>query len=129
MSAVSRNRTLAFAAVTRAALGPAPRCRLFRPFLIGPVVVEDEQVRIRGTRKALKRAVIATMAGTRKGMPSFAREWRTQEDSNLWPLPSEGSALSSELWGRSRSSSGEAPRGQAELLHRLSIGRRPMPGR
>jgi hypothetical protein len=22
-------------------------------------------------------------------------EWRTQEDSNLWPLPSEGSALSS----------------------------------
>jgi hypothetical protein len=21
--------------------------------------------------------------------------WRTQEDSNLWPLPSEGSALSS----------------------------------
>src|SRR3546814_1255573 len=25
----------------------------------------------------------------------FAREWRTREDSNLWPLPSEGSALSS----------------------------------
>ena len=23
------------------------------------------------------------------------RKWRTQEDSNLWPLPSEGSALSS----------------------------------
>ena len=23
------------------------------------------------------------------------REWRTQEDSNLWPLPSEGNALSS----------------------------------
>ena len=23
------------------------------------------------------------------------RRWRTQEDSNLWPLPSEGSALSS----------------------------------
>ena len=23
------------------------------------------------------------------------KEWRTQEDSNLWPLPSEGSALSS----------------------------------
>ena len=22
-------------------------------------------------------------------------QWRTQEDSNLWPLPSEGSALSS----------------------------------
>ena len=25
----------------------------------------------------------------------MAEEWRTQEDSNLWPLPSEGSALSS----------------------------------
>jgi hypothetical protein len=25
----------------------------------------------------------------------FWGKWRTQEDSNLWPLPSEGSALSS----------------------------------
>ena len=63
--------------------------------LIDQVVVEDELVRIRGSRKALERAVVATAASTRKGVPSFAREWRTQEDSNLWPLPSEGSALSS----------------------------------
>ena len=63
--------------------------------LIDQVHVEDEQVRIRGSRTALERAVVATAAGTRKGVPSFAREWRTQEDSNLWPLPSEGSALSS----------------------------------
>ena len=28
-------------------------------------------------------------------VPSFAREWRTRQDSNLWPLPSEGNALSS----------------------------------
>lgn len=63
--------------------------------LIDQVVVEDEEIRIRGSRKALERAVVATAAGTRKGVPSFAREWRTQEDSNLWPLPSEGSALSS----------------------------------
>ena len=63
--------------------------------LIDQVVVEDEQVHIRGSRKALERAAIATAASTRMGVPSFAREWRTQEDSNLWPLPSEGSALSS----------------------------------
>ena len=25
----------------------------------------------------------------------YVRKWRTREDSNLWPLPSEGSALSS----------------------------------
>jgi site-specific DNA recombinase len=63
--------------------------------LIDQVVVEDEQIHIRGSRKALERAVIATAASTRNTVPSFAREWRTQEDSNLWPLPSEGNALSS----------------------------------
>ena len=63
--------------------------------LIDQVVVEDDQIHIRGSRKALERAVIATAASARSGVPSFAREWRTQEDSNLWPLPSEGNALSS----------------------------------
>jgi site-specific DNA recombinase len=63
--------------------------------VIDQVFVEDDQIRIRGSRKALERAVVATVASARKGVPSFAREWRTQEDSNLWPLPSEGNALSS----------------------------------
>ena len=27
--------------------------------------------------------------------PDTRKKWRTREDSNLWPLPSEGSALSS----------------------------------
>ncbi len=27
--------------------------------------------------------------------PETRKKWRTREDSNLWPLPSEGSALSS----------------------------------
>jgi site-specific DNA recombinase len=63
--------------------------------LIDEVIVEDHQVRIRGSRKALERAVIATAASSRAKVPSFAREWRTRQDSNLWPLPSEGSALSS----------------------------------
>ncbi len=63
--------------------------------LIDQIVVEDEQVHIRGSRKALERAVVAAGVGTRKGVPSFAREWRTQHDSNVRPLPSEGNALSS----------------------------------
>ena len=53
--------------------------------LIDQVVVEDDQIHIRGTRKALERAVIATAAGTRNGVPSFAREWRARQDSNLRP--------------------------------------------
>ena len=53
--------------------------------LIDQVVVEDEEVRIRGSRKALERAVAATAASTRKGVPSFAREWRARQDSNLRP--------------------------------------------
>jgi site-specific DNA recombinase len=63
--------------------------------LIEQVTVEDDQIHIRGSRKALERAIIATAASNRKVVPSFAREWRTRQDSNLWPLPSEGNALSS----------------------------------
>jgi site-specific DNA recombinase len=51
--------------------------------LIDTVIVEDEQIRICGSRKALERAVVASAAGTRKGVPSFAREWRARQDSNL----------------------------------------------
>ena len=53
--------------------------------LIDQVIVEDEQVHIRGSRKALERAVIATAASTRNTVPSFAREWRARQDSNLRP--------------------------------------------
>jgi site-specific DNA recombinase len=63
--------------------------------LIDEVVVGDEHVQVRGSRKALEGAALATSTSNRAGVPSFARDWRTQEDSNLWPLPSEGSALSS----------------------------------
>jgi len=61
--------------------------------LTDEVVVGAEQIHIRGSRKALENAVLATSARAGAGVPSFAREWRTQEDSNLWPLPSEGQGL------------------------------------
>ena len=63
--------------------------------LIEEVTVETDKVQIRGSRKALERAVMASSASGGTKVPSFAREWRTRQDSNLWPLPSEGSALSS----------------------------------
>ena len=73
---------------------PALR-QAYTRLLIDEVVVEGHQIQIRGSRKALERAVIASSATARGKVPSFAREWRTRQDSNLWPLPSEGSALSS----------------------------------
>ena len=53
--------------------------------LIEQVTVEADQVHIRGSRKALERAVIATAASARGKVPSFAREWRARKDSNLRP--------------------------------------------
>jgi site-specific DNA recombinase len=70
-------------------------CQAYVRLIVDEVTVEADQVHIRGSRKALERAVIATAASSRGTVPSFAREWRTRQDSNLWPLPSEGSALSS----------------------------------
>ena len=53
--------------------------------LIDQVVVEDDQIHIRGSRKALERALIATAASARNEVPSFAREWRARLDSNQRP--------------------------------------------
>jgi site-specific DNA recombinase len=53
--------------------------------LIDDVIVEEQQVQIRGSRKALERAVVTTAASDRGKVPSFAREWRARQDSNLWP--------------------------------------------
>ena len=76
--------------------GESPALRqAYVRLLIDEVTVEADKVQIRGSRRALERAVIATAASGGTKVPSFAREWRTRQDSNLWPLPSEGSALSS----------------------------------
>ena len=58
------------------------------------VEVGDREIRITGRNTALERAVIASE--TPGAMVSKAeRRWCTRLDSNQWPLPSEGSALSS----------------------------------
>jgi site-specific DNA recombinase len=76
--------------------GDSPALRqAYVRLLVAEVVVGEGQVTVRGSRKALESAALTTSLGTGAGVPIFAREWRTQEDSNLWPLPSEGSALSS----------------------------------
>ena len=69
--------------------------RYYARAIIGRVEVGDQRIRIIGSSKALEHAVGGTLDRPVGSVPSIEREWRTRQDSNLWPLPSEGSALSS----------------------------------
>ena len=53
-----------------------------------------EQLIIRGPNRALELAAAGDMPADDK-VRTFMGDWRTRRDSNPWPLPSEGSALSS----------------------------------
>jgi site-specific DNA recombinase len=61
------------------------------------IEVAEKEVRIMGSRTELLRTLVGASSAesTGIGVPSFVPKWRTRQDSNLWPLPSEGSALSS----------------------------------
>jgi len=60
------------------------------------IEVAEKEVRIMGSRTELLRALIAASSAkpTGIGVPSFVPKWRTRQDSNLRPLPSENSSLS-----------------------------------
>ena len=62
--------------------------------IIGRIEVDDNEVQALGEKTVLAEtvAVRRSVTGNVRG---FVRKWCTREDSNLWPLPSEGSALSS----------------------------------
>ena len=62
---------------------PAQTGQAYVRLLIDRVTVDADAVHIRGSRKALERAVVATAAHGGTKVPSFAREWRTRQDSNL----------------------------------------------
>ncbi len=61
------------------------------------VEVANKQVRIMGLKSELLRTLVAASSGKSAafGVHSSALKWRTRHDSNVRPLPSEGSALSS----------------------------------
>ncbi len=59
---------------------------------IDQMEVDDEEIRIIG-RSA--RTAGDGGGAAPAGAPSFVRKWRTRHDSNVWPPPSEGGALSS----------------------------------
>jgi site-specific DNA recombinase len=86
----------AFVAVMREKVltGDTAFRRAYIRSVIDQVEVDDSEIRIIGRRTTLERLVMGGGAAP-AGVPSFVRKWRTRRDSNPWPLPSEGSALSS----------------------------------
>jgi site-specific DNA recombinase len=73
--------------------GDMPFRRAYIRSVIDQVEVDDEEIRIIGRGTVLERLVMGGAAPA--GVPSFVRKWRTRHDSNVWPPPSEGGALSS----------------------------------
>ncbi len=61
------------------------------------IEVADTEVRIMGSKSELLRTLVAASGGKSVafGVQSSVLKWRARQDSNLWPLPSEGNALSS----------------------------------
>ena len=75
--------------------GDIPFRKAYLGAIIDRVEVDDDRSRIFGRKDVLEHAVAGGAEGTLPGVRSFVRKWRTHQDSNLRPLPSEGSALSS----------------------------------
>jgi site-specific DNA recombinase len=69
--------------------------RTWLHMFVSKVTIGRHQIRICGPKDQLLKAVSEGEDSARAMVPTFAREWRTRHDSNVWPLPSEGSALSS----------------------------------
>ncbi|GAB1717648.1 MAG: Recombinase [Nitrobacter sp.] len=61
------------------------------------VEVADTEVRIMGSKPELLRTLVAasSVKSAAFGVHSSVLKWRTRHDSNVWPPPSEGGALSS----------------------------------
>ncbi|MDG5751966.1 hypothetical protein P8R33_12685 [Qipengyuania sp. XHP0211] len=58
--------------------------------LIEKVEIGNDMIRITGSKDAL---AAAASCSQQNGVPKAVRRWRTRQDSNLGPLPSEGSDL------------------------------------
>ena len=62
--------------------------------IIDAIEVDDKAIRIVGSKDIL-RAAIAGKQTENGNVRGFVRKWRARHDSNVWPPPSEGCALSS----------------------------------
>src|SRR5215471_12211016 len=74
--------------------GSVPFRKAYLRSLMDVIEVDDNQVRIKGRKDLLEKAVLASQNG-QTGCSQMSTRWRARRDSNSRPLPSEGSALSS----------------------------------
>lgn len=93
---ITEEKIAAFVEVMRenVLMGDTPFRRAYIRSVIDQVEVDDAEIRIHGRRSVLERMVMGGGAAP-AGVPSFVRKWRARHDSNVWPPPSEGGALSS----------------------------------
>ena len=75
--------------------GPPKLRQAYSRLLMDEISVSEEEIRISGSKPVLARVASDGADMPTPAVLSFFREWRTRRDSNPWPLPSEGSALSS----------------------------------
>ena len=95
-STLTRERIQAFADLMCDKLdnGDVQARKAYLRSVITRIEVDKEKVRIIG-EKARLADIIAGKQAHAKNVRGFVRKWRTRHDSNVRPLPSEGSALSS----------------------------------
>ena len=60
--------------------------------LMDEVRITEEEICISGSKSVLARCAAEGVAEPVPKVLSFVQEWRARQDSNLWPLPSEGSS-------------------------------------
>ena len=74
--------------------GSLPFRKAYLQALLNVIEVDDNQVRIKGSKELLEKAVLASQQD-QTGCSQMSTRWRARDDSNIRPLPSEGNALSS----------------------------------
>ena len=77
--------------------GSTPFRKAYLRSLIDVIEVDDAQIRIKGSKDVLERAVLAGGSGT-EPRSQMSTKWRARHDSNVWPSPSEGKAICERRW-------------------------------
>ena len=67
----------------------------YQNIAVDKIVINGDKATIRGSYGRLAVAVQGSQEAGLDQVPGFMGDWRARRDSNPWPLPPEGSALSS----------------------------------
>src|SRR6516162_6257244 len=71
--------------------GPQEFRQAYARLLMDEVRVTEEEIRISGSKTVLAKCAADGVVEPAPKVLSFVQEWRSQQDSNLWPMSSEGS--------------------------------------